>query len=261
MKSSRTLKLGLVALLVGGAALIVLANMWKSDLILKAVEVEGVNAVSRNEIVQLAQVRMGERMDDLDLLGIGERVESHFFVKDVIVERDLPSTLVIKVTERQPAVILPQGELLYLDDEGIVLPNLASREVFDLPVLSGLAQSGALHPGNRIEGGDVMEALQILRGAQMLNRELYHMISEISVRGKGDIILYAAEGGVPILFGRGNIARKLVYLESFWKEIISVEGTHNVQYIDVRFEDQIVVRWKASHVPNQGSTGENKGNV
>ncbi len=254
MKSSRKVKVGLILLLMSGMGLIVAANLWKSDLILKTVEVEGTNTIERNEIVQLAQARMGERMDDLDLLAIRERVSSHFFVKDVVVERDLPSTLVIRITERQPAVILPQGELFYLDEDGVVLPNLLAREVFDLPVLTGLGSPGSLKAGDRLTSGQVKEALQILRGAKLLNKELYHLISEVALRGEGDIVLYTAEGGVPILFGRGDIPRKLVYLESFWKEVLSVEGTGGLQYIDVRFEDQVVVRWKASHAQKHVST-------
>ena len=56
-------------------------------------------------------------------------------------------------------------------------------------------------------------------------------------------MLYTAEGGVPVLFGRGNSASKLVRLEAFWNTIVRERGTASLQYIDLRFNDQIVVRW------------------
>ena len=69
------------------------------------------------------------------------------------------------------------------------------------------------------------------------------MISEVRLRNGGDIVLYAAEWGVPIIFGHGEIASKLVRLESFWNSVVRQQGVENLQYVDLRFDDQVVVRW------------------
>ncbi len=56
-------------------------------------------------------------------------------------------------------------------------------------------------------------------------------------------MLYSAEGGVPIIFGRGELPSKLVRLETFWNDIVRTRGPQNLQYVDLRYQDQIVARW------------------
>ena len=72
---------------------------------------------------------------------------------------------------------------------------------------------------------------------------MYQNISEVQVRNGGDIVLYSAEGGVPIIFGRGELPGKLVLLETFWDNIVRTRGTQSLQYVDLRYQDQIVARW------------------
>jgi cell division septal protein FtsQ len=115
--------------------------------------------------------------------------------------------------------------------------------LFDLPVLSGISSEIALAPGVTMSNPDVHEALQILATSKFVGKELYHLVSEVRLRNGGDIVLYAAERGVPIIFGRGDIANKLVRLEAFWNDIVRERGSEYLQYVDLRFDDQVVVRW------------------
>jgi cell division septal protein FtsQ len=77
-----------------------------------------------------------------------------------------------------------------------------------------------------------------------VNRPMYHNISEVQVRNGGDIVVYSAEGGVPIIFGRDDMPSKLVRLETFWNTIVRTRGTQLLQYVDLRYQDQVVVSWK-----------------
>jgi hypothetical protein len=77
---------------------------------------------------------------------------------------------------------------------------------------------------------------------------MYRMLSEIRIAENKDIIAYTAEAGVPVLFGRGEVGQKLVKLEGFWKDVISRHGVQELQYVDLRFADCIVVRW--NHRPD-----------
>jgi len=46
-----------------------------------------------------------------------------------------------------------------------------------------------------------------------------------------------------VLFGRGDVAGKMVKLDAFWNEFVHERGAQELQYIDLRFDDQVVVRW------------------
>jgi cell division protein FtsQ len=226
-----------VVVLVGGA------NAWKTSLKVRRIEVQGVRLVQKNEVLQLAQLAPKMLLYNVDLSAIQRNVMSHHYVKDVIVERDLPGTLRITVGERMPVAIVNREEAVYLDEDGVVLPRSIAKTLFDLPVISGISGAVSMPFGARIKDEEVLEALHVLTALKILNREVYHNISEAHVRGKGDMVLYTAERGIPILLGRGNLASKLVRLESFWTTIVRERGSQDLQYVDLRYENQVVVRW------------------
>jgi cell division protein FtsQ len=238
-------KIVLAGLILGIAGLVVWSNVWKKNLTISHVRVEGNRIVEANEILQLAHVKNGSPMYELDLAAVQRDVASNFFVKDVTVERDLPSTIRLTVVERSPIVMINGLDILYLDQEGVVLPHSISKETFDLPILSGIGADTPLKIGSTLASADVQEALNILASAKSVSREMYHLISEVRLRNGGDIVLYAAEWGIPILFGHGEVASKMVRLEKFWNEVVGERGAQNLQYIDLRYDDQVVVRWNA----------------
>jgi cell division septal protein FtsQ len=246
MKTSRKLSLGFGGLLLMGGLLVAGANFWKSNLTVGRVLVQGNQVVQTNEILQLAHIAEGSLMYDLDLMKVQRDVISHYFLKQVVVERDLPSTIRITVTERSPVAMINRGGMRYLDPDGVVLPHSASQELIDLPLISGLPADVPATVGATLDHPDIREALAILRAAPMVNRDLFHLISEIRVRNGGDLVLYTADGGIPVIYGRGEPAAKLVRLETVWNEFVSERGAREIDYIDIRFEDQVIVRWKQS---------------
>lgn len=243
MSASRKLKFGFLGILVLAIGMIVLANLWKSDLKVKRVTIEGNRIVETAEIMQLIKVPKNSQLEDVDLMAVRRDILNHHFIKEAVVERDLPATLRVSIQERVPLAIINSTEILYLDDEGVVLPHSISKHLFDLPVLTGLPADSPPKPGMTLKHPDIQEALRILASSKLVSKELYHLISEVRLRNGGDIVLYAAESGVPIIFGRGNIADKLVRFVSFWERVARERGPETLQYIDLRFDDQVVVRW------------------
>ena len=169
----------------------------------------------------------------------------------MVVERDLPSTLKITVVERSPIAMINGNDLLYLDSEGVVLPHSISHEIFDLPVISNVPPTVTLAVGSTVQNPDVSEALSILSTAKLVNKELYHLISEVRLRTGGDLIFFTADGGVPVLFGRGNPAAKLLRLEAFWSDVVHGHGSQELQYIDLRYDDQVVAKWTSGTKSSQ----------
>jgi cell division protein FtsQ len=235
---------GILILLVAMVGLVFGANAWKSSLKIKQIKIDGYRIVGENEILQLTQVQMNALLYKVDLTAIQRNVMSHHYIKDAIVERNLPNSLSIHIVERVPITIVNRPETMYLDEEGVVLPRSISHRLFDLPMISGISESEPLALGSTVKQPDVMEALHLLSTMKIANRPMYHNISEVQVRNGGDIVLYSTEGGVPIIFGRDEMPSKLVRLETFWNTVVRIRGTQYLQYIDLRYQDQIVARWK-----------------
>ncbi len=243
MSELRPNRIGAVVLLVLVVGLIAGANAWKTSLKLRHIEVRGNRLVGANEIMQLAQVQPGALISTADLTTIRQNVMSHHYVKDALVERDMPGTLRITVTERSPIAIVNRPDPVYLDADGVILPRTVARTLIDLPVISGIPSTTPLTLGARLTSEDVQQSLQILTALKFMSSELYHNVSEIQVRNGGDIVLYSADNSVPIIFGQGDIAPKLARLETFWNTVVHDRGSQDLQYVDLRFADEVVVRW------------------
>ena len=234
---------GVLMLIAIAICLVFGANAWKSSLKIKQIKIDGNRIVGENEILQLTQVQMNALLYKVDLTAIQRNVMSHHYIKDAVVERNLPNSIHIQIVERVPIAIVNRSETMYLDETGVVLPRSISHRLFDLPMVSGISESDPLAFGSIIKQPDVLEALRLLSTMKIVNRPMYHNISEVQVRNGGDIIMYSAEGGVPIIFGRDEMPNKLVRLETFWNNVVRIRGTQLLQYIDLRYQDQVVARW------------------
>jgi cell division protein FtsQ len=216
---------------------------WKDHLTVSGIIVEGEHILTKDEIVKLSQVSLKTKMYDVDLSGIEANIEKNHFVKNVAVTRDAPGVMRISVVERTPIALLlgSGGDMLSVDEEGYVLPHASSQSMFDLPIISGVDSLGAVAVGQRTPQTDVVAAIEVLRASQMVSNELFHTISEVRIHNGHDMVLYSADAGVPILFGRGDAVKKMVKLDAFWKKFVAEGSVQDIRYIDVRFDDQVVV--------------------
>jgi cell division protein FtsQ len=248
----RAAGLVMTLLVVGTVGAALGANLWERNLLLRDVHTEGNRIVPSSEIVALAAIPKNQKLFEVDLNQARKRIQANQFIRSVSVNRDVPDRISITVEERVPVAAILGEKMLYIDADGVVLPPARSEFIFDLPVLTGALPLAECVPGKRVSSDVLREALQIVVMAQKISDDFYRLISEVHIDAARSIELFTSESGVPVVFGRGDAAAKLVKLEAFWKEFVSQRGAGELQYIDLRFEDQIVVRWnqtaeRASH--------------
>jgi cell division protein FtsQ len=237
----------IVLLAVLGVALAVAAlwaNLWKEDLRVREVVVRGNGIVPEKEILGLAAVQIDRKLFEVDLFAIRARVQKNAFIRGVSVNRDAPDRITIDVQERVPVAAVAMERLLYLDDEGFMLPHTRSEKIFDIPVLTGAVRRQEMVPGRQLSSPDIRNALALLSLARRFDDALYRRISEVHIDDSGDMTLYTCEGGIRVLFGRGGAPAKLAKLDAFWHAYVDHQGAAALEYIDLRFEDQVVVRWR-----------------
>jgi cell division protein FtsQ len=231
-------------LLIVAAGLAAGANAWKRDLRVTHVSVYGNRIVKNSEILSLAGIPSNEKLFRVDLFAVRRRVENNLFIRSASVNREAPDGISITVEERRPIAVLVTDRTLFVDDDGYVLPPVRSDDIFDLPAITGDLPETECRPGKTVSSPGVREALEILAVAQAAGEETSHLLSEIHLAGEKDIVLYATEAGVPVVFGHGNTAEKLVKLEAFWKQIVAQRGPGDLGSVDLRFADQVVARWR-----------------
>ena len=235
----------LIAIFLGVTSV---ANRWREELQVERIDIRGNRILTEKEIIALAKVPLGFSLYDVDLLEVRSRLQMNPYVANAVVAHDLPATVKVTIEERTPIAILGGSELFYVNAEGYVLPPVTSKEIFDLPVITGLSGSQPIKAGMRIVSENFRAAVEILAQAADLDRmdssdkELSHLISEINL-GSVDLTVYTAEYGIPILFGRENICIQLLYLHKFWDQYMRQQGAEQVRSIDLRFEEQVIVSW------------------
>jgi cell division septal protein FtsQ len=214
---------------------------WQRHVPVRQVFVEGISVISKDEIVRLMKLPPNVPMYELDLSALQRNILTNSFVKRVVIQRDAPSALRVIVEERTPSAILLASDMFYIASDGTVLPYIASSETYDIPVISGVDSLSGIKTGQKLFNADVREALDIIDASKMTSDYIAHSISEIRLRRGHDLVLYSFESGVPIIFGKGEAVKKIVKLDAFWQKFIQNNETKDIQYIDIRFDDQVIV--------------------
>lgn len=110
------------------------------------IRVAGANTLPPSDIIEASGLRGGERILWTQMSRIARRVEGVPGVARARVDRSLPGTVVIGVTERSPIVRLDRRPALVADADGVVFPF---DQRYALPVLVGWR--GGARAGGRID--------------------------------------------------------------------------------------------------------------
>lgn len=135
--------LGLAAALsapVWGAA--VLRHVHAFDV--RRVEVVGTRLLAPHEVLAASGVAAGQSVWQ-DLGVRRQALRAHPVVTDAVVQRVLPHTLQLRITELAPVALVEQGGLRMATAAGVVLPTDPARAAPDLPLVrTGAAGSAAV---------------------------------------------------------------------------------------------------------------------
>lgn len=207
---------------------------------LRNVYVQGNLIGSKEDIIKAADLDMGRRLAEIDLIKTAERIKMNPLFEHVAVSRNYPSSIVITVTEREPFAFLPMDELYPVDANGFVLPKLKARMIYNLPVISGV--TGVPQPGKKFKNDRLPLALQFLAKAKEADESLFYDISEVVVNKK-DMTVFLNSLHVAFRIEDEELMRAAVYLSAaaqhFKQEDEAVKGTREV---DLRYNGQIFLR-------------------
>lgn len=220
-----------IGMLVAGVA--ILSSPWWYRPVLsnldffrvRRVEVLGARYASPDEIVSRLRVDSSASVWD-DVGPLEERVRVHPSVRDVRIERKLPGTLVIRVTENPPvALIQVSGGLVAVDAAGRTLPVDPTAVDVDLPVLRS-RDTLAL----RLLG-EVQEALPLV----------FARIGDVRRTPAGDLAIRLNEPAARVVLASADLTVQRL------SEIIPVEQdlarrNATATELDLRYRDQVIAR-------------------
>lgn len=98
--------------------------------------------ISAEQVLQMAKVPLGKHnLFELNLKPIETRLVKNVWVKGVVLGKQFPNTLSLKVVERVPVALLNEskGHVFYLEEDGTSFEDQSMVYSKDLPILTGFS--------------------------------------------------------------------------------------------------------------------------
>jgi len=219
------------------------ANQKTNKGVIQMIEISGNHLLPVNEYFTFANLEDNTKFANLTLREIKLRFENHPYVEKVDVEYDGDNVVKVYLIEKNiEAVILSSGEPNFISDKFQILPILPGVKFMDLPIISNSQYDNEIKLLAFLGAKDIIEAFKIIESAKLTNEKIFKKLSEINLRKGGDIILTFSGIKPPVLFGKGEAPRKMVYLDIMWSKISDGSNlVDNSDYIDLRFSDEIFI--------------------
>lgn len=244
----------------GGAAVAALgaalaAPLWGPPLLrevpwfaAREIEVTGTRLLAPHEVLLASGVRPGVNVWT-DPEAWERALERHPVVARARVDRRLPHTLHVRVTERRAVALLQEGVLRPATGDGLLLPVDPARASLDLPLLR--APAGAV-AGARVADGGTRAALAELERLAELDPALAARVSEVHPAADGTLRLLLAAPAAEVLLPPGADGQRLAELGATLADLARRLAADSAgagagaggarARVDARWQDQIVVR-------------------
>ncbi|HEX2788452.1 MAG TPA: FtsQ-type POTRA domain-containing protein [Ignavibacteria bacterium] len=252
--------IGLILLVaVSVTAVVVFANKWRNNLNYDKITIEGNHTIPSTDILEIARLREDStiNLDELNIDLIQDRISKHPEIKKAFVSKEPPDLLKIEVIEKRPIAVLNTSMgIKLIDDELEIFPYRNIEKIYDLPVISGIRTEDNIKGLNNINKNELRAALFIVLNAFKESKGLYNNISEINIADSTKLIVYSNEKSIPFYLPYSNaqdvkskeyqevVRTKMRLYDNFMNNIFSKIMTREIEYVDLRFSNQVVVKYK-----------------
>lgn len=226
---------GLAAALVAGGVWAYRHTQSNERFAVRTIEIDGAVHTPREALDRVTQRYVGLNLFQIDIARVQRDLGHLGWVRRIDIEKNLPDTLRIKISERQPVALVRNGErLLYVDEEGHPFAELsASVGDSDLPLISDAG------------GAELIRTVTLLRDLRSRDRELYSRVSEVWPIPPRGFALYDRQIGAVVYANDEDVVAK-------WRNLYAVlraENNPKIEYADLRFADRVIVKMHAAVPP------------
>ena len=210
---------------------------------IKMINIHGNNLLSKEIYTRFADMDQSSVYNNLNLNNIKKRIEEHPYVAKAEVKSDGRGNVDVNIKEKDIyAVLLSRTEPYFVTNDFELLKILEYTTYADIPVISNFKVSEKLSPSKIYKTEDIVDAFRIIDAAKITDIELSKKLSEINLKNGGDVILSFSGINYPVVFGRGNESKKMIYLSLVWERINTLKASYqNTEYIDLRFSNEAYI--------------------
>ncbi len=131
------------------------------------------------------------------------------------------------------------NKLALVADNFEILPVYSKTFIQNLPIISRSNFSRTSKNSEIVPSEELLEAFKIIDAIKICNMDMYQKLSGLNITPGGNIILTFVNLKCPVIFGKKNIALKIVAFNELVKKNINNSLLKNIQYIDLRYASKI----------------------
>ncbi|WP_353686853.1 FtsQ-type POTRA domain-containing protein [Thermodesulfovibrio sp. 3462-1] len=225
-------------ILVGVFFILMAVFLYSEGLTVRHIVIIGNKHLNEKEIRSIIGIKEGSSIIYPSSKSLYERLKKTPWIKDAIIRKDLNGTITIYIKESSPVAVAMFNEKAYLIDyEAQILEDFtqeiqasANHKPLLLPVIKNIDPFK-----NRETFEEAVKLLNFISNKGFIKTE-----DEITITGNNPDTLTLYINDFPIIVGKGDFEIKFAkYL------IVNAEIQKrglNVQYIDLRFPDRVIVK-------------------
>ena len=219
------------------AIVVVVAGLWiyqrtQSDarFAVKQVEISGAKHTPQAALASVTAGYTGTNLFRIDIARVQKDLRGLKWVSRIDIEKKLPDTLRINVTERTPVALVRTGDALqYVDEHGVTFAELSPAVGDDDLILITDA-----------DGDELARAVAFVRALRANDPLLYSRVSELRPIAPRGFAMFDRELGATVYANAEDVSPK-------WRSLYAIVKKENfargaLEYADLRFADRIVVK-------------------
>ena len=216
-------------------AIVGLGGLWawrqtQSDarFAVRTIELVGAKHTPKEDLERITKQYVGLNLFQMDIDRVQRDLNRLGWVRRIDIEKQVPDTLRIKITERVPVALVRVNDgLRYVDEEGAAFAELSPRVGDDdLPLIADA------------QGAELARSVQLLLTLKQRDREIYSRISEVWPIPPRGFALFDRELGAVVYANAEDISTKYRNLYA----LLRAENNPKIEYADLRFANRVIVK-------------------
>lgn len=208
------------------------------------IEIQGNKLITTDRVLEICGFRSLKSAEiKINVDSLASQIMNLKYVKGISITHRPPQILNITIEEYEPVAFIYGKGLNLIDGNGYLIPVPDTQLLWDLPFISGIEQGlGTL--GKPAKAAEAYLALEIVRYLNDENPLLAGLVSEINLSNNKTIELHLIKGGTKIRISRESFYKELFILKSYIANYLDWNQLTSIEYIDLRFANQLVVKKK-----------------
>lgn len=211
--------------------------------IYEVIEVNSNSLLPTEDYLLFTELNDSTILNNITLPDVKAKFEEHPYVVKADVKFDGINKIIVNISEEELKAVLLGGDNpgLITEDYKLV-PLLKNTSFSGLPVISHLKTNSDETESDNPETEELIQAYKIIDAIKIADENIYKNLDEINLRYGRDVILTFCGLDCSVIFGRGNEAKKIIYLHALWEKMNKENNLFKEsEYIDLRYRNKIFI--------------------